>query len=205
MRSADPGDEGICLARLAAHVHSKNRGVADAKASGEPSQARFERSRQRLELVEERHHVERHDDVTRDEERKRAEARKPRPAPRCATHRRTEERCEKRAQGGAQQGTLGIFAQPIAPILLAQTEAPFERVLRYERGGEVGDRRGQRERGEEERGSQPDRRGHRRAIERTSERAVREGEKSDRRARRFGDLKLSPNSGIGRSVLLQQR
>ncbi len=112
MRAADAGDERVGLARLAAHVHPKNRRVADAEACGELAQALFERADDRLERVEERHDVDRHDDVAGDEKRKRAGAGDPRPRSRSVPHRRAEQRRDEAHQRRADQRALDVLVKP---------------------------------------------------------------------------------------------
>ena len=83
-----------------------------------------------------------------------------------------------------------------APALIAQTEAPLERVFLTNDDGRSSDRRDQRERREEERRTKPWRRKSRRAIERLRLRPVRERQKTDRRARTVGYLEGSADAPV---------
>ncbi len=47
MRAADTGDERVRLSGLAAHIHSQNVGIADAKTRGEPAQSLLLTTRRR--------------------------------------------------------------------------------------------------------------------------------------------------------------
>ena len=111
---ADAGDEGVGFARLTAHVHAENRRVADAEARGKRAKPRLERAGDGLERVEERHHVDGHDDVADHEERKDADARQERPARGARRTREAEERGEERRNPGREQRALRVVGEPVA-------------------------------------------------------------------------------------------
>ncbi len=205
MRPSDAGDECVRLARLPAHVHLQNRGVADAESPRERPQTLLERSFHGFEAIEKRQNVERDDDVAGDEERQHAEARKPRPTARRAPDGLAEQRRQKCAQGAPQQRTLRVLAEPAPARLIAQTEAALERVRFDERCRQIGDGRNQREGQEEERRAQPRRAAHRCGIERSSEGAERKGGERRDSACGVGDLETAAKRRIRGGVPIAWR